>query len=914
MFELGDLGSQTLWDMDTEAEGYFADSPHSTSSSADLPSSSSHDDGSVSWDGVTSSMAWSALGWVDSSESPSHSDPFEDIVSFSGSGLSDTFSGSDSSEELGNAVEMVPMPGSAANPWPALDGHMPADSEHSHPPAAVMPLPMGGTVASSALVDAPLIEHGGQPPRGAPPVHAARVRGDTARPPPRSHRRPATHRQDVAPPKRARMSTNRGANVARHRPAVAMAAATAVGTSGAAAAAAAAPYSYGYDGLARDHAALQRQFQWVDAFHMMQRASLVMRGESADLPGPRPKQIMAAATVSDEAWAGGGAVQVYLERPRRHRRATSGCDKWVKAGREMGTTERWVNARWGVRQRLGKLIPDSYAGTPLPSLEFTTVERETNAEGFVQIVEDKSCVVFVVDVQGARRAGAPGQPRLQQHMQQVQQVPQVPQVPQVQGQVQGQVQQVQGQVQQVQGQVTSAGAYELALGSASRPAHAVPVGLPALMRQLPPPLPPPPWFMPAVTVSGGHHTQITDGGGAMLGGAGVPSSSASATGWGAMVHPPPSVQQPPMHVPPRGKPRSLRAVDADRQPRGSGAAGTASRTRGRGGRSQQAKASGAAAAAAASPMRAPHVFASKPGLPSSAAVMALVAKDDKRARFMSFQMVEEKGVGAEPRITELGAFVRRNDGVQLVSACGDFAEWHRRREGEAPFEEGDVVGFDCEGHISRATRQAKMFGVISRRAVVEGSTPPQAERWRFDTVAYTGIVPVKVLPPPPRAPRPRAQLLGHTTHGRSWHCWHCWAWRRRGGGGGGGGGGAGDDDDADDAAQGRVLLVPSGREDGTASLLPTAHQCCAWSAPSTIGVALETEAWAVPAGQESEGKLARDYGMLLSAIVSPADTVNIRRSPWSVGLRWLLYALLLVAVFYALAQAKLFHRRKVSGS
>ena len=76
---------------------------------------------------------------------------------------------------------------------------------------------------------------------------------------------------------------------------------------------------------------------------------------------------------------------------------------------------------------------------------------------------------------------------------------------------------------------------------------------------------------------------------------------------------------------------------------------------------------------------------------------------------------------------------------------------------------------------------------------------------------------------------------------------------------------------------------------------------------------METEAWVVPAGQECEGKLAREYGMMLSAIVSPADTVNIRRSPWSVGLLWLLYLVLLFDVFYALAKAKIFHRRKLSG-
>jgi hypothetical protein len=56
-------------------------------------------------------------------------------------------------------------------------------------------------------------------------------------------------------------------------------------------------------------------------------------------------------------------------------------------------------------------------------------------------------------------------------------------------------------------------------------------------------------------------------------------------------------------------------------------------------------------------------------------------------------------------------------GVTLESSQGDFAEWHRRREGEAPFQEGDVVGFDAHGHLTRRTDNASMVGIVSRRAV-----------------------------------------------------------------------------------------------------------------------------------------------------------------------------------------------------
>ncbi len=89
--------------------------------------------------------------------------------------------------------------------------------------------------------------------------------------------------------------------------------------------------------------------------------------------------------------------------------------------------------------------------------------------------------------------------------------------------------------------------------------------------------------------------------------------------------------------------------------------------------------------------------------------------------------------------------------MKLVSSQGDFAEWHRRKDGEAPFEGGDVVGFH-NGTISRVIHpRASMLGVVSRMAVIEGSLPPQEVRHLYDTVAYTGVVPVKLrMQPPPK--------------------------------------------------------------------------------------------------------------------------------------------------------------------
>jgi hypothetical protein len=35
------------------------------------------------------------------------------------------------------------------------------------------------------------------------------------------------------------------------------------------------------------------------------------------------------------------------------------------------------------------------------------------------------------------------------------------------------------------------------------------------------------------------------------------------------------------------------------------------------------------------------------------------------------------------------------------------AEWHKRDPGEAPFSEGDIVGFNKRGEITRQTRGAR---------------------------------------------------------------------------------------------------------------------------------------------------------------------------------------------------------------
>ena len=92
-------------------------------------------------------------------------------------------------------------------------------------------------------------------------------------------------------------------------------------------------------------------------------------------------------------------------------------------------------------------------------------------------------------------------------------------------------------------------------------------------------------------------------------------------------------------------------------------------------------------------------------------------------------------------------------GAYLNSTAGDFAEWHPRLPTERPLEEGDVVAL-CEpppgakydrSYITLTTRGASQLGVISRRAIMTGSFPGVDAQTEFDTVAYCGRVPVKVI-------------------------------------------------------------------------------------------------------------------------------------------------------------------------
>ena len=82
--------------------------------------------------------------------------------------------------------------------------------------------------------------------------------------------------------------------------------------------------------------------------------------------------------------------------------------------------------------------------------------------------------------------------------------------------------------------------------------------------------------------------------------------------------------------------------------------------------------------------------------------------------------------------------------MQMTSMSGDFAEWHQQIDPSEKLFEGAVVGF-CEGKIGLNTTGATIFGIISDRAVVAGSTD-QRKGTTGAMVAYCGE-PATVLVP-----------------------------------------------------------------------------------------------------------------------------------------------------------------------
>ena len=212
---------------------------------------------------------------------------------------------------------------------------------------------------------------------------------------------------------------------------------------------------------------------------------------------------------------------------------------------------------------------------------------------------------------------------------------------------------------------------------------------------------------------------------------------------------------------------------------------------------------------------------------SQVAPPSLLLRADAGQQFISFGTEPTYGTHGWNSI-ELGAVVRAGEGgVKFVSTQGDFAEWHRMADGESSLSEGDVVGFH-RGRISRNTRHCSMLGIVSRKAVVEGSAPPAHERHRYETVAYQGVVPVKV------------------SNEQSSQLCECPAPR---------------------AGQ---LLVPSGKNDGTALVVP------ATDGVSRVGIVLHDQNYGQLEDElvrSSTGGGNNNWRLVEAVVVSPTETV-----------------------------------------
>lgn len=107
---------------------------------------------------------------------------------------------------------------------------------------------------------------------------------------------------------------------------------------------------------------------------------------------------------------------------------------------------------------------------------------------------------------------------------------------------------------------------------------------------------------------------------------------------------------------------------------------------------------------------------------------------------------------------DIGSIALTQNGLKLSSSAGDFAEWHEQLDLNDRFQAGDVVGL-VDSKVTFVTSGAKMAGIITKKAVVVGSTPMMSStlhgleigtvescpvRSVGQEVAYCGRVPVRV--------------------------------------------------------------------------------------------------------------------------------------------------------------------------
>lgn len=86
----------------------------------------------------------------------------------------------------------------------------------------------------------------------------------------------------------------------------------------------------------------------------------------------------------------------------------------------------------------------------------------------------------------------------------------------------------------------------------------------------------------------------------------------------------------------------------------------------------------------------------------------------------------------------------QSEGILMTSRAGDFAERHEVNDDDGQVNDGDIVAI-VDGRLSRrGTATAQMLGVVSNKAMLEGSAAKPGDNRQHRSVAYAGRVPVNV--------------------------------------------------------------------------------------------------------------------------------------------------------------------------
>ena len=94
-------------------------------------------------------------------------------------------------------------------------------------------------------------------------------------------------------------------------------------------------------------------------------------------------------------------------------------------------------------------------------------------------------------------------------------------------------------------------------------------------------------------------------------------------------------------------------------------------------------------------------------------------------------------------LVAFNAFMIANLGVTYQSGSADYAEWLERRNPNEKIVAGEIVGVKA-GKISKYTKDASQFMVISTKPAILGNMPKEGEVYLHNKVAFMGQIPVRV--------------------------------------------------------------------------------------------------------------------------------------------------------------------------